>query len=87
MFAFTFESIATAYVVMVGASLLLHGFGSCWILMAFVDDIKADMSALDAYKRNKTFAAKHYEDLCKFIGFHSQIRQLGQCISMAFPSH
>lgn len=76
MAAFIFESLATAYVVMVGASLLLHGFGSCLLLMAFIKDIETDLRSLNAHKRNKITDAEFYKYICKFIQFHTEIKQL-----------
>lgn len=76
MYAFTFELLATAYIVTVGSSLLLHAFGTIRLFMAFVDDIKTDMRALNAYKRNKKSVAKFYDYLCEFIKFHTEIKQL-----------
>lgn len=76
MYAFTLEFLVTAYIVTVGSSLMLHAFGTIRLFIAFVDDIKTDMNALDAYKRNKISNAKFYYHLCEFIRFHTEIKQL-----------
>lgn len=76
IFAFTFEFIAAAYIILVAIVLLMHAFGSCWILIAFVDDIKTDLSALDAYKRNQISEVKLYEYFCEYIRLYKDIKQL-----------
>lgn len=80
IFAFTYQLLVTACIVIVGSVLLLQGFGSIWILIAFIGDIKSDMSALDAYKRNETSDAVLYKHLCEFIKFHTEIKQLAYCM-------
>lgn len=79
--AFTLQFLITAYVVLVGSVLLMHTLRSIWLFMAFVDDIKTDMSALDAYERNEVSNDKLYEYLCDFIKFHTEIKQLSHCMS------
>lgn len=85
MYAFTLEFLVTAYIVTVGSCLMLHSFGTIRLFMAFVDDIKTDMRALDAYKRNKISVAKFYDYLCEFIKFHTEIKQLSHCMSFSIP--
>lgn len=76
IFVFTFQLTATAYMAIVASILLVHAFGSCWLFMAFVDDITADVIALNAYKRKKGCAIRLYKQLTEFIQFHSEIKQL-----------
>lgn len=64
------------FAVNVASILMAHAFGSCWLFMAFVDDITADIIALNARKRKKRSAAQLYEQLNEFIQFHSEIKQL-----------
>lgn len=76
IFAFLFQSLVTAYAVIVGSVLLIHFSRTIWLFVAFVDDIKIDMSALDAHKRNKISDNKLYEYLCDIIKFRIEIKQL-----------
>lgn len=75
LFAFTTQFLFTAYVCINGSALMSHSFASVWLFMAIVDDIKIDMSALDAHNGNKTSDARLYEYLCEFIKFHTEIKQ------------
>lgn len=79
-FAFAFQFLVTGYAIIVGSALLLHALASMWLFTAFVDDIKSDMGALNAYKRNETSDAKLFKHLCEFIQFHAEIKQLGHCM-------
>lgn len=76
MIVFIFQVIATVYVAMVASSLILHGFGSCWLFVAFLDDLKAELFALNAYRRKKISDTKLYKQLRETIQFHSEIKQL-----------
>lgn len=80
IFAFTFEILATACAMTVGVVLLIHSFGSCWILIAFIDDIKTDMGALNAHKNTGLSVAKLYANLIVFLRLRKEIKQLSQCI-------
>lgn len=78
---FTFQLTATAYVSMVASTLLVHAFGSCCLFMAFVEDITADVIALNKHehkqkKRKKRSELQFYDQLSEFIQFHSEIKQL-----------
>lgn len=46
------------------------------MFMAFVDDMKIDMSDLDTHKKNNVSDARLYEHFCDFIRFHNEINQL-----------
>lgn len=80
IFAFTFQFITAAYAIISAIVLLIHSFGSCWIFIAFVDDIQIDMCALDTHKRNGASNAKFYEYLINFIQLRKKIKQLSHCI-------
>lgn len=75
MFAFIVQFLFIAYASVNDSALLSHSFGSVWMFMASVDDIKIDMSNLNDLNRNETSDAKLYEYLCEFIRFHTEIKQ------------
>lgn len=80
IFAFTFEILATSCAMTVGLVLLIHAVGSCWILIAFIDDIKTEMSSLNAQKRTGIHVAKLYANLIVFLRLRKELKQLSQCI-------
>lgn len=67
---------------MIGAILVLHGIGSCWLFLTFVDDVKAELIALNEYKKLQEIRTKIPDHLLKFIKFQSKIKQLS-----IFQSH
>ena len=78
IFAFIFELIGGAYVLIVAAILLIHGIGSVLMSIAFLDDIRIDLKKLNKFKKLKKTEAELYENLCEFIQFHSRIKQLSK---------
>lgn len=67
---------------MIGAILVLHGIGSCWLFLTFVDDVKAELIALNEHKKLQEIRTKIPDHLLKFIKFQSKIKQLS-----IFQSH
>lgn len=86
IFAFAFQCLVTAYAVVIGAVLLIHMFTTIWLFVAFIDDIKTDMRALDAYEKTKISEQHFYEHLCDLIKFHTEIKQLSCYIHCALIS-
>lgn len=80
--AFTLQILALVFAMTIGLVLLIHAFGSCWILIAIIDDIKTDMSALNAHKRNGISVAKLYANLIVFLRLRKELKQLSQCLNI-----
>lgn len=80
--AFLTELICGAYVLTVAAILITYGIGSVLISIAFLDDIHADLNALNKYNKFKKTDAKLFEHLCEFIRFHSAIKQLSLTLKL-----
>lgn len=87
LFAFTLQFLAAAYTILVGTTLMLHVFGSIWLFMAFVYDVRTEMDGLDAYRQTEISDAKFYKHLCEFIQFHSDIKQLRHCHWPGLPAN
>lgn len=75
-FAFICEMLGMAYAMIVGLVPLIHALGACWILIAFIDDIKTDMSTLIARKKKGISVAKLYVNLIEFIHLREEMKQL-----------
>lgn len=76
IFAFIIELCVGAYLAMVALILMLHGIGSCCLLLTFIDDVDAELNTLNEYKKMKEIRMKIRGDLSKFIKFQSKIKQL-----------
>lgn len=58
------------------ATLISHGFGSCWLFLAFVDDMCIELISLNEYKKIKNKQIILYEHLCAIIRFQNKIKKL-----------
>lgn len=76
IFAYIIEQSVSAYITMVAASLIIHGFGSIWIFLAFVDDMCIELISLNDYKKTKKNPIIIYKHLCSIIHFQNQIKKL-----------
>lgn len=77
IFAFVFELIGAAYLMLICACLMSQGFSSCWLFIAFADDLKSELSALNKYTRTKRKTKLQiYDQIHKFFQFHTKVKQL-----------
>lgn len=74
--AFISEQIGGFYLAMVAACLMIPGLGSCWLFIAFVNDIKCELNQLNAHKQMRKNESEIYVHLCKIVKFHTKIKQL-----------
>lgn len=69
---------------MVAACLIMHGFGSCWLFLAFVDDMCVELISLNDYKKIKKTQAILYKHLCAIIEFQNRIKKLSRIYVLIF---
>lgn len=79
IFAFGFEFMGAAYIMLTCASLLSQGFSSCWLFIAFADDLRSELSDLNKFTKHKIkrkTKLETYEHIRKFFQFHSKVKEL-----------
>lgn len=76
-FAIIFELIAATYMTLPTTYLCNLGFGLCSLFYTIADDLKIGLNSIKkCSKRHGKTEAKVYSDVCKFVRFHADIKQL-----------
>lgn len=78
MIANILQYLGTLAIFIALAAELTFGIGNVLLLLVIADDIKNDLNSIDRIHQTKSNQSIMFEQLWKFIKFHSDVKELNE---------